>query len=418
MLRSSASLGSGGSSASGSATSATVGPDAGGQRGQGLEVEVVQAGRVLRQHLADVGFGPVVEDLAQGEGRVRVGRLVVGIVAAPHHVVQADDLAHRLDIALGREAEPEPHVLLDVLGGRLRQDVLGLEPQLADRPLRPDGGEVAVELLEHAGQPAPTLLGEHELEAGEPLERARQQQEEQGPATEEGHLGDHHQRRGGYALIGGRAHAAVAVDRHLEVLAHRPQPVVVGMVVLVDPVDVGRQGRQQDAAAQPVVLDPVDVLDGVVEVVHEDLADAGPPLGVAPAEVDEPPVVGTDAGEPVLVLVGLGRPGEQHEAREERGHGVGEQDLAGHAVGVLLGVAHLVVPVAQPPLVAEVAEGVLVLPAPGVEVLEVALLEVLAVHGVAATGVGVGGDDGVPGVLAVRGARAHVLLLRTRLRFH
>ena len=71
------------------------------------------------------------------------------------------------------------------------------------------------------------------------------------------------------------------------------------------------------------------------------------------------------------------------------------------AVRVLLGVAHLVVPVAVPALVAEVGERVLVLRPPGVELLVVLRLEVLAVHRVAAARVRVGRDDGVPAVVLV-----------------
>ena len=109
-------------------------------------------------------------------------------------------------------------------------------------------------------------------------------------------------------------------------------------------------------------------------------------------------------GEAVLVVLGLRRRREQHEAREERRHGVREDHLADDAVGVLLAVAHLVVPVAQPTVVArrEVLVGVAVLVAPRVEVVEVLLLEVLAVLRVAPTGVGVGRDDRVAVVRSPR----------------
>ena len=96
-----------------------------------------------------------------------------------------------------------------------------------------------------------------------------------------------------------------------------------------------------------------------------------------------------------VVVLGLGRLGEQHEAREERRHRVGEHHLGDDAVGLLLAVAHLVVPVAVPAGVTEVAEGVLVLPAPGVEVVEEPGIEVLAVLLVAAPGMAVGRDDRV-----------------------
>ena len=83
----------------------------------------------------------------------------------------------------------------------------------------------------------------------------------------------------------------------------------------------------QHAAAQAVLLAPLDVVDRVVDVVQEDLADAGATLGEPAAPVGQPAVVGADAGEAVLVLVGGRRPGEQDEAREERRDGVGEHDL-------------------------------------------------------------------------------------------
>ena len=55
-----------------------------------------------------------------------------------------------------------------------------------------------------------------------------------------------------------------------------------------------------------MLLDPAHVVDRVVDVVEEDLADAGAPLGKLTAPVDEPAVVGADPGEPVLVRLGVG----------------------------------------------------------------------------------------------------------------
>jgi hypothetical protein len=51
------------------------------------------------------------------------------------------------------------------------------------------------------------------------------------------------------------------------------------------------------------------------------------------------------------------------------GHSVGEDHLTNDAVAILLGVAHLVVPVAQAAVVAQVAEGVAVIAPPCIEVL-------------------------------------------------
>src|SRR5262249_43951429 len=102
------------------------------------------------------------------------------------------------------------------------------------------------------------------------------------------------------------------------------------------------------------------------------------------------------------------RLGEEHEAREERRHGVGEDDLADDAVVVLLLVAQLGGPVAGAELgVLQVLVRVLVLLPPGVEVVAVLLVEVLPGLGVAGTGVAVGGDDdvvivGLHGHLSIR----------------
>ena len=102
--------------------------------------------------------------------------------------------------------------------------------------------------------------------------------------------------------------------------------------------------------------------------------------------------------------LGLRRRREQHEAREERRHRVGEDHLADDAVGLLVGVAALVVPVADAQArVAQVLPRVLVLLAPRVEVGDVLRVEELAVRLVVRARVRVGRDDRV----VVRGRRRH-----------
>jgi hypothetical protein len=142
-------------------------------------------------------------------------------------------------------------------------------------------------------------------------------------------------------------------------------------------------------------VDPLDVLQRLVDVVQEDLADAGAALGEAGAPLGHPPVVGADAGEPLAELLGARRTGEQNEAGEERRDGVGEHDLGDDAVGLEVAVALVVVPVADAPAVLQVAERVLVLLAPRVELGDHVGVEVRPVHLVAAAGVAVGGDDRV-----------------------
>ena len=318
----------------------------------------------------------------------------MGVVAAPHEPVDADLVAGG-DVGRPGEAHPHPHVLVEQLGGVLGQLVLVAVADLTGGAGVADAPDGAVEARQQDGHPRTAELGHHEAQAGEALEDAREDELHQRALGVEGRLGDVEQHRHRVRPVLGVAGAAVHGDGDPELLAQRPHGVVAGVVERRHPVDVGRQVGQQDAAAQAVLVDPADLGQGVVDVVEEDLADAGPALGVLGAEVDEPAVVGAQAGEAVLVVLGARRPGEEHERREERRHRVGEHDLADDALGLLLLVAQLGVPVAQLPLVAEVAVGVAVLAAPGVEVVAVGRVEVLAVLGVAPPGVTVGRDDGV-----------------------
>ena len=102
-----------------------------------------------------------------------------------------------------------------------------------------------------------------------------------------------------------------------------------------------------------------------------------------------------DAGTALAVLLGGGRLGEQHEAGEEGRDRVGVGDLGHHAVLPLIGVAGLVVLVPGPPAALEVAPRVLVAAPPLVELLVPFRLEILAVLGVAAAGMGVGCDQNI-----------------------
>jgi hypothetical protein len=320
----------------------------------------------------------------------------VGIVAAPHELVQADDVAG-VGVGLSGLADPHPHVLVEVLGGVLGQDVVGPVTDLAGGPGVTDAADVRVEAFEQRRHPGTPGLGEHHLEAGEPLEDAREDQLHQGAFGVERHLVDVEQHRHRVGAVVRVARAAVDVDRHLEVLQHLPQGVVAAVVQRLHPLDVRGDVGQQDAAAQAVLLDPAHVGDRIVDIVEEDLADAGTALGKLVAPIDQPAVVGRHPGMAVAVLLVGRRLGEQHEAGEERRDGVGEHHLGGDAVCLLLGVAHLVVPVAQLPLVAQVLVRVLVLAAPGVKVRNELGVEVLPIGLVAAAGVTVGRNDRVGG---------------------
>ena len=106
---------------------------------------------------------------------------------------------------------------------------------------------------------------------------------------------------------------------------------------------------------------PLDLLDRVVDVVEEDLGDPGAAAGRLGAEVGEPPVVGLDPGEPVVVVVTGGRlvRGEQ-AGRKERWDRVREQHFGDDAVVLELLRTTTGVPVAVGLGAAEIVERVLV----------------------------------------------------------
>ena len=68
----------------------------------------------------------------------------------------------------------------------------------------------------------------------------------------------------------------------------------------------GGRAREQDAAGEPVVVRPPDLLDRPVDVVEQDLRDAGTSSGGARTEVGEPAVVGLETGPAQLEIVGVG----------------------------------------------------------------------------------------------------------------
>ena len=193
----------------------------------------------------------------------------------------------------------------------------------------------------------------------------------------------------------GRALSRVVGDRNAELLARPPHRVEGRVVEGRDVRHVVGTARQQHAAAQPVLGDPVDVGDGVIDVIQEDLPDAGAPVGRDRAEVGEPAVVRPDAGQAQLVLLGRRRTGDHGTGREERRHRVREDHLADDTVGLELAEAALVVPVARAQVAVEILVRVLVAVAPRVELVAVLRVEVLAVLLVAAAGVGVGRDQRV-----------------------
>ena len=159
-----------------------------------------------------------------------------------------------------------------------------------------------VEVGERAGNPARALLGEHELESRMALEHAREDQVPERAVRVDRDLDQHHRTRGRVGDVEGReAAAAVVVDHDVELLACRPQRLVD-----VGPqrreLVVGRHARQQHAAGEAGFLRESHLGQRVVDVVQQDLGDAGPPAGRGRAEVGEPAVVRLQPGPSVLVL--------------------------------------------------------------------------------------------------------------------
>src|ERR671934_41933 len=111
--------------------------------------------------------------------------------------------------------------------------------------------------------------------------------------------------------------------------------------------------------------------------------DASSPLLVLRAPVGEPAVVGADAGQPELELLGGRRPGHERPRGEEWRHGVREDHLGDDPVGFHLGDAPNVVPVARAEIALEILERVLVRAAPAIELVAVCRVEVRAVYLVA-----------------------------------
>ena len=327
-----------------------------------------------------------------GEG---MGPFLMRVVAPPRHALPADDTLGGGDVGRRGLADTDEAVLVEVLGGRTGRDDLAVEAHLAHL-VGAHAGEQVVHRGEQIGDPCTAGLGEGELELREPLEDAAEDEVHQRTLRVERDLEEVHERHGRCGLVGRRAGAAVGVDGDVHLLAHLPQTVVVRVVERLDPVGGRGHGADEDATAQTVLLAPDGIGDRIVDVVDEDLTDTGATLGRLVHVVDHPAVVGAHTGETMLVLIGLGRLGEQHEAREEGRNRVRVDDLGHHAIGELIGVATIAVPVADAQIgVLQILEGVLVLLAPGIEVGDVLLLEVLAVLSVTSTGMCVCRDDDV-----------------------
>ena len=161
---------------------------------------------------------------------------------------------------------------------------LGLQRQLLDDGqaplpfLRADrvahAIEEVVERTEEVGNPRGALLGEHELQVRVPVERAADDEVREHVVRPPRDLEQEHHDVLLFGPADGARAAAVVVDRHAELLAHRPDRVVVLGVERQQPGAGGCAG-EEDAAGEPVAVRPADLLDRRVDVVQQDLRDAG-----------------------------------------------------------------------------------------------------------------------------------------------
>ena len=118
------------------------------ERGQAVEIEVVELRGITAQDGAHLGFVGVVEQLAQVLTRERERAFVVRVVASPHEPVETDVVPRRGVVATGL-AHTHPAVATEILGGRHRKDVLVGVPHLAGAAGLADLLERRVEAAQH-----------------------------------------------------------------------------------------------------------------------------------------------------------------------------------------------------------------------------------------------------------------------------
>ena len=252
-----------------------------------------------------------------------------------------------------------------------------------------------VEHREHRRHPSRRLLGEGEPQTGVAREHVAEEQVPEDAVRVPAQLDDEHRGCCRVATEVGRGLSGVVVDRHVEVFARGPDRLVLGCIEGWK-TRIGRHPREQDAPEQVGTPRTLDLLDRVVDVVEEDLCDPRPAAGRLGAEVGEPPVVGLDPGEAVVVVVttdGLVR--RQETGGEERRDRVREQHLGDHAVVLELLGTTLRVPVAVGLRTAQIVERVLVRRRPVVELVVPLHFEVLAVVEHRRAGMTVGRDHDV-----------------------
>ena len=233
---------------SGTSTSPTERPDARGDRRQRVEVEAVDRGRVAAEHRRHLVGGTPANAAAAARGE-RAARLLVRVVAAPHDLVDPD---------LVRAAAPRP-----ADEARTRRGTAGRSTRSAAATARPSPAPhtcscepTAVRIREEVVEPA-SSSGIHAVPcsvntscssgcrsstpATDEVRRAH------GATTTSPRAGTPPGPRG---VAGRAALPPWWFTRHAELLAHRPQRLVVAARTAAA-AGAGRHAGQQHAAGEP-----------------------------------------------------------------------------------------------------------------------------------------------------------------------
>lgn len=156
---------------------------------------------------------------------------------------------------------------------------------------------------------------------------------------------------------------------------------------------VVRDGVYENSTSEPMLMTPPGVLDGIIDVVQEDLPDAGAAVCVFPTPVGEPSVVRPDTGEPQVVVIRCRGTCDHRTCRKEGWDRIREENLCDDTIGLELGDPALLVPVAILGPTRQVLERIRVLAAPCIELVQVLGFQIGAVLLVVATGMAVGRDQ-------------------------
>src|SRR5208282_5775324 len=236
-------------------------------------------------------------------------------------------------------------------------------------------------------------LSQNIFQLRELLIDARHQQMPEAGLTVEGHVLDPDRFRHDALAVVRNALPRMLIEHEAMVLDGGKHAVPRWMVERLQPVGVGRDERQENAAAQARLRDELDILDRFVEVIGQDQSNPGASNWILGAEILQPAIVRTDAGLASLIIFRLRRMRGDDTLAIERRHRVGERHFADDSLAVLILVADAVIPVAHLLGAVMLLRRVLVPAAPFVKRLAPLGIKVFAIPGMTGARVSVCGDE-------------------------